>query len=420
MDIDRKTAFAVLLDVEKNEAFSNLALNRRIKENQPQNPAFVRELVYGVLKYQLLLDYQLDKLVKSGSKKLKKQDLTLLRMGLYQLTFMDAVPEYAAVSETVQLAKKYARGRENFINAVLRNFIRGGRKLQLPERAADLVTHLSVAYSIAPWVVRLWLAAYGEAQTEQLLAASNQTPALCVRVNPLRTTVPQLTQELQCAGFTVTRAPHAARALLVRGSGLLATEAYLRGCFSVQDEASILVADAVGAKPGETVIDVCAAPGGKTLAMAEQMENRGEVLAMDLYEHKLALIEARARSEGVSIVRVLCRDSRECLDDCVGRADCVLADVPCSGLGVFRRKPEIKCKQIDELSVLVEIQKQILAAAAAYVKPGGTLVYRPAPFTPRRMKCRRRRFFRRMRNLPKSKSSSSCRKWAWTGCITAK
>ncbi len=375
MDIDRKTAFAVLLDVEKNEAFSNLALNRRIKENQPQNPAFVRELVYGVLKYQLLLDYQLDKLVKSGSKKLKKQDLTLLRMGLYQLTFMDAVPEYAAVSETVQLAKKYARGRENFINAVLRNFIRGGRKLQLPERAADLVTHLSVAYSTTPWVVRLWLAAYGEAQTEQLLAASNQTPALCVRVNPLRTTVPQLTQELQRAGFTVTRAPHAARALLVRGSGLLATEAYLRGCFSVQDEASILVADAVGAKPGETVIDVCAAPGGKTLAMAEQMENRGEVLAMDLYEHKLALIEARARSEGVSIMRVLCRDSRECLDDCVGRADCVLADVPCSGLGVFRRKPEIKYKQIDELSVLVEIQKQILAAAAAYVKPGGTLVY---------------------------------------------
>ena len=205
MDIDRKTAFAVLLDVEKNEAFSNLALNRRIEENQPQNP------VYGVLKYQLLLDYQLDKLVKSGSKKLKKQDLTLLRMGLYQLTFMDAVPEYAAVSETVQLAKKYARGRENFINAVLRNFIRGGRKLQLPERAADLVTHLSVAYSIAPWVVRLWLAAYGEAQTEQLLAASNQTPALCVRVNPLRTTVPQLTQELQRAGFTVMRAPAAAR-----------------------------------------------------------------------------------------------------------------------------------------------------------------------------------------------------------------
>ena len=159
MDIDRKTAFAVLLDVEKNEAFSNLALNRRIKENQPQNPAFVRELVYGVLKYQLLLDYQLDKLVKSGSKKLKKQDLTLLRMGLYQLTFMDAVPEYAAVSETVQLAKKYARGRENFINAVLRNFIRGGRKLQLPERTEDLVTHLSVAYSTAPWVGGLWRSA---------------------------------------------------------------------------------------------------------------------------------------------------------------------------------------------------------------------------------------------------------------------
>ena len=194
MDMDRNTAFAVLLDIEKSEAFSNLALNRRIAENQPQNQAFVRELVYGVLKYKLLLDYQLDRLVKTGVRKLKKQDLTLLRMGMYQLIFMDSVPEYAAVSETVQMAKKYARGRESFINAVLRSFIRSGRKLQLPDRAQDTVGYLSVAYSAAPWIVRLWLDAYGEQETEALLAASNQTPELCVRVNPLRTTAAQLAE----------------------------------------------------------------------------------------------------------------------------------------------------------------------------------------------------------------------------------
>ena len=215
MDMDRNTAFAVLLDIEKSEAFSNLALNRRIAENQPQNQAFVRELVYGVLKYKLLLDYQLDRLVKTGVRKLKKQDLTLLRMGMYQLIFMDSVPEYAAVSETVQMAKKYARGRESFINAVLRSFIRSGRKLQLPDRAQDTVGYLSVAYSAAPWIVRLWMDAYGEQETEALLAASNQTPELCVRVNPLRTTAAQLTEELRGAGFLVKPAPHTAHALLI-------------------------------------------------------------------------------------------------------------------------------------------------------------------------------------------------------------
>lgn len=382
MDMDRNTAFAVLLDIEKSEAFSNLALNRRIAENQPQNQAFVRELVYGVLKYKLLLDYQLDRLVKTGVRKLKKQDLTLLRMGMYQLIFMDSVPEYAAVSETVQMAKKYARGRESFINAVLRSFIRSGRKLQLPDRAQDTVGYLSVAYSAAPWIVRLWMDAYGEQETEALLAASNQTPELCVRVNPLRTTAAQLAEELRGAGFLVKPAPHTAHALLVRGSGLLATEAYLRGCFSVQDEASILVADAVGAQPGETVLDVCAAPGGKSLAMAEQMENRGALLAMDLYEHKLSLIEKHAQSAGITIVQTRCHDSRECLETYIGCADRVLADVPCSGLGVLRRKPEIKYKETSELTELVKIQKQILAAAAAYVKPGGTLVYSTCTINP--------------------------------------
>ena len=150
----------------------------------------------------------------------------------------------------------------------------------------------------------------------------------------------------------------------------------------MQDEASILVADAVGAQPGETVLDVCAAPGGKTLAMAEQMENRGALLAMDLYEHKLSLIEKHAQSAGITIVQTRCHDSRGCLEAYTSRADRVLADVPCSGFGVLRRKPEIKYKETSELTELVKIQKQILTAAAAYVKPGGTLVYSTCTINP--------------------------------------
>ena len=382
MDTDRKTAYDVLMDVESKQAYSNLALNRHIAAGHVQNPAFIRELVYGVLKYKLLLDHQLDGLIRTGVKKVKKPDLTLLRMGLYQLKFMDAVPEYAAVSETVQLAKKYARGRENFINAVLRGFIRGGKTLRLPDRAKDLVGYLSTAYSAAPWIVQLWLDAFGTERTEAILAASNRTPELVIRVNTMKTSTEKLTQELRGAGFEVHPAPRVARALLVRGSGLLASEAYQNGFFSVQDEASILIADAVCAQPGETVLDVCAAPGGKTFAIAEQMENRGEVLAMDLYEHKLALMEKHAQAAGISIVRTLCHDSRERIGGYVCRADRVLADVPCSGLGVFRRKPEIKYKENNGLDELVEIQKQILEAAAAYVKPGGTLMYSTCTINP--------------------------------------
>lgn len=394
MDIDRKTVYDVLMDVEQNQAYSNLSLNRHIGKNQPRNQAFVRELVYGVLKYKKLLDYQLDGLVSSGSRKLKKPDLTLLRMGLYQLKFMDAVPEYAAVSETVQLAKKLARGRDRFINAVLRSFIRSGKQLRLPEREQDLTAYLCTAYSAEAWVVRLWLEAFGPERTESLLAASNRTPELVIRVNTMKTDPERLTQELVSAGFEVRPASRAERALLVRGSGLLASAAYRNGEFTVQDEASILIADATEARSGDLVLDVCAAPGGKTFAMAEKMRDRGEILAMDLYEHKLELMKKHAEAVGITIVRTCCHDSRECLKDYIGRADCVLADVPCSGLGVFRRKPEIKYKEDSGLFELVEIQRQILTAAAACVKPGGTLVYSTCTINPAENEQQAERFLR--------------------------
>ena len=382
MDINRKTAFDVLMDVEKNGAYSNLSLNSFIEKNRPDSPAFVRELVYGVLRNRMLLDWFLGQLIPSGLKKIKKQDLTLLRMGVYQLSYMKSVPEYAAVSETVNMAKKLARGRERFINGVLREYSRNRQQLVLPDREVNLEEYLSIVYSSERWIVRLWTDAYGEEKTEALLKASNETPGLAVRVNLMKTDRKALKEKLEALGFETEESEVSDRALLVKGSGLLDTEPYREGMFSVQDEASILTSDALEAKPGDCIADVCAAPGGKTFATAELMAGKGVIYAMDKYEHKLKLMEAQAKRAGIENIRLLKHDSTEPVEGLKERMDKVLADVPCSGLGVIRRKPEIKYKGMQDLDELIERQRQILQAAASYVKAGGTLVYSTCTINP--------------------------------------
>ena len=382
MDINRKTAFDVLMDVEKNGAYSNLSLNSFIEKNRPDSPAFVRELVYGVLRNRMLLDWFLGQLIPSGLKKIKKQDLTLLRMGVYQLSYMKSVPEYAAVSETVNMSKKLARGRERFINGVLRGYIRNRQQLVLPDRGRDLEEYLSIVYSVERWIVQLWTDAYGEEKTEALLKASNETPGLAVRVNLMKTDRKALKEKLEALGFEAEESEVSDRALLVKGSGLLDTEPYREGMFSVQDEASILASDALEAKPGDCIADVCAAPGGKTFATAELMAGKGVIYAMDKYEHKLKLMEAQAKRAGIENIRLLKHDSTEPVEGLKERMDKVLADVPCSGLGVIRRKPEIKYKVMQDIDELIERQRQILQAAASYVKAGGTLVYSTCTINP--------------------------------------
>ena len=201
MDLNRKTAFEVLMDVEKEGAYSNLSLNKFIEKNRPDSPAFVRELVYGVLKNKLLLDWFLEQLVPSGLKKVKMQDKMLLRMGIYQISYMDSVPEYAAVSQTVDMAKKLAKGREKFINGVLRGYIRNRFQLAVPEKGKDFVEYLSVVYSVEKWIVRLWADTYGDEKTEEMLKASNKTPELSVRVNVMKTDRSTLKKRLEELGF---------------------------------------------------------------------------------------------------------------------------------------------------------------------------------------------------------------------------
>jgi 16S rRNA (cytosine967-C5)-methyltransferase len=383
MDKNRKTAYLALMDVEEKQSYSNLALNSRIEAGRPESPAFVREMVYGVLENKIYLDYIIGRFVKTPVSGMKSSDRTVLRLGVYQMKFLDGVADYAAVNESVELAKKFCRGREGFINGVLRSLQRAGKEVELPDRPVDEVRYLSVKYSYEPWIIELWLAQYDPVFAEELLAAGNRTPDLAVRVNFLKISRKDLKQRIVDAGYRAEDSLLCEAALRVEGTGLLGGALYESGLFSVQDESSMLAVDMLAPLPGETVMDVCAAPGGKALYIAEKMQNRGKVDARDIYEKKLSIINREAERLGISIVATRAWDAAGADSSMAEKADRVLVDAPCSGLGVIRRKPEIKYKKGAEIGGLPEKQLAILSASSKYLKPGGVLVYSTCTVSPR-------------------------------------
>lgn len=383
MDKNRRTAYFALLDVEDKNSYSNIVLNHHINSYKPDSPGFVRELVYGVLENKMYLDYILQQFVKTPIEKLRTSDLTVLRLGIYQLKFLDAVPEYAAVNESVDLAKRFCKGKEGFINGVLRSFIRAGKEVELPDRSKDEVKYLSIKYSYEPWIVELWLEQYAPDFVEELLAAGNATPDLVIRVNFLKTTRDDLKRRIIAKDFQAEDGLLCKEALHVEGRGLLGGRLYNSGMFSVQDESSILAVNMLDPQPDEFIMDVCAAPGGKSLAIAEKMRNRGMVSSWDIYRRKLAIIDKEAERLGVTIVTTRTWDATRVDSSMIDKADRVLVDAPCSGLGVVRRKPEIKFKkQTRDMDELPKKQLAILSASSKYVKPGGVLVYSTCTINP--------------------------------------
>ena len=383
MDVNRKTAYLSLVDVESKKAYSNLAINHQVIINKPNSQGFVRELVYGVLENKLLLDHYIDQLVINGIGSLKTPELTIIRMGIYQLGYMDSVPEYAAVNESVVLAKKYCRSKSGLVNGVLREYL-SRKQLKLPDRSEDEVAYLSVKYSYAPWIVELWLDHYSTDFVEELMKAGNVTPPMTVRLNWLKVMKPDLIKKLEAKHFQVEEGRICQNALNIKGSRLLDTELYKLGMFTPQDESSMLVAEKLDPKHGETVMDVCAAPGGKTTAIAERMNNTGRIIASDIYRRKLDLIDKEARRLGITNIETRSWDATRVDSSMIQKADRVLVDAPCSGLGVVRRKPEIKYKELtEEMELLPKKQLAILSASSGYVKPGGRLVYSTCTVNPR-------------------------------------
>ena len=364
-DPSRRIAFDILKSVESDGAYSNILLNRRLQHADGADPALVRRLVHGVLKNQILLDENAARFLKKPG--LRLQAKILLRLGFYQLALCSDIPDYTAVDETVALAKELMRGNEGFINAVLRSFVRSGRKLHVPPyQEGDeegLIRSLSVRYSCQPWIVRLWVGSYGPDRARQQLAESLETAPLVLRRNRLKV---GNDYEFDTSG------------------GILGCEDYREGRFSVQDASAIEAMNVLHPQKGERVLDMCAAPGGKTCAMAESMENEGSILACDIHEGKLKLVEKEAERLGISIIRTCARDAQaDPPEDEQGVYDTVLCDVPCSGLGVLRRKPEIKLRLKEEdAKALPAVQSAILANAARFVRPGGRLMYSTCTVNP--------------------------------------
>ena len=402
MDNNRKTAYQTILDVESKKAYSNIALNHKIAMNKPGNPAFVRELVYGVLERKITLDYYIDQLLKEGIDSLKAPEINILRMGIYQLGYMDSVPEYAAISESVELAKKYCKGRAGLVNGVLREYQNKKIYLTLPARDEDEVRFLSVKYSYAPWIIELWLKYYDKAFVEKLLEAGNETPPLTIRSNWLKIRKDDLKKVLNERGFEAEDGKLCQNALNVKGSKLLESEMYSYGLFTPQDESSMLVSEKIGVKQGDFVMDVCAAPGGKTTAIAERMNNTGRIIASDVYRRKLDLVDKEAKRLGITNIETRSWDATRVDSTLVKKADRVLVDAPCSGLGVIRRKPEIKYKEYtNEMMLLPKKQYAILSASSSYVKPGGTLVYSTCTINPEENEKLVEEFLKRNRDFEK-------------------
>ena len=376
----RDAAVRLLLKIEREDAYSTLSVAEESEKNRfadGREQALFAALVYGVLERRLTLDYNIALYLTGPLKKLHPKALCILRVGAYQLLFMDKIPARAAVSEAVEQAKRMGAGyAASLINAVLRKLAETGERYPDP---ADRRAYLSVRYSCPLPLLAHFLAHYGDERTEAVLSAFYGRRALFLRLNPLRGE--DVPARLAAEGLTVepTDLEHC---VSVTGTGNLAALASFReGLFHVQDRSSQLCARLLGARPGETVVDCCAAPGGKSFTVAEYMQNDGVLYANDLYEHKRKLIEDGAARLGLTCIRTLCGDAME-LPDKIAAADRVLCDAPCSGLGVIGRKPEIRYKTPGSFAALPELQLRLLSRCAAMVKPGGTLLYSTCTLNP--------------------------------------
>ena len=381
----RETALRVLISCRTNGAWADAALKAQLVRDglDRADAALCSRIVYGVLQNQLLLDHYIGAYCSQRPDHLQPPLLDILRVGAYQILFLDKIPDSAAVNTSVELAKLFKRGQASgLVNAVLRKISQNKQTLPaIPDR--DPVRQLSIRYSHPRWLVKRLMALLGREETEAFLAADNGVAPLTVQVNPLKTTAEALTAELEGAGVSAKPHPWVPGCLELSGTGdLTALASFREGKFLVQDGAAHLVTLAAGPKAGDRVLDVCAAPGGKSFSAAMAMGDNGSVMACDLHENKLKRVREGAARLGLASVDTAAADGRQFRPEWENAFDVVLVDAPCSGLGIIRKKPEIRYKKPDELLTLPVIQTAILDNAARYVRPGGTLVYSTCTILP--------------------------------------
>lgn len=364
MKNSRLVAFEILSRVLRENAYSNIAVDSAMKNNDVENKAFVSTLVYGVVERKLTLDYIIDRFLTS--KNIKSKVRILLYIGAYQLYFMDKVPPRVALYETVELSKQVGTSRyQGLVNAVL-------HKIDANRIDIDALENLSIKYSCPENLINMWTKMYTRENTLKILECINDRPPVFAIPNRLYVDEEELQYELE--GCNISGEIVDGAVLITSGFDLTNCKAFDDGLFYIEDLSSYRCAEALGAAAGDTVLDVCSAPGGKAFSIAQGMKNEGTVYAYDLYEHRVRLIESSAKRLGINIIQAGVNDAAEYNKD-IPMADKILCDVPCSGFGSIRRKPEIRYKELDSIADLPDIQYKILSTSSAYLKNGGRMIY---------------------------------------------
>ncbi len=373
----REAAYLSLLRCSKDGKFSNLEVDSAIKKYgyKGADRAFFTALVYGTIEKRITLDYIIGSFSDKPISKIEPSVLELLRLGAYQIIFLDRIPDSAACNESVEIAKLHThKGTSGFVNGVLRNIARKKNEIKYPEQGSD--EYLSVKYACPLWLCSMWSEMYGRERCERILCAINSNPFITLRTNTLKTDRDTLSNTLSKLGIKNKKTAISQNGLtLDEYTPITDVLPLADGLCTVQDEASQLCSLAVGAKAGDTVIDTCSCPGGKAFGIAMDMNNEGKILCFDLHESKLSLITRGAQRLGIDIISTAVQNGTKIREDLYDSADRVLCDVPCSGLGVMAKKPDLRHKSPEDMKRLPEIQYAILENASKYVKKGGYLIY---------------------------------------------
>ncbi|MCK9221405.1 MAG: 16S rRNA (cytosine(967)-C(5))-methyltransferase RsmB [Limnochordia bacterium] len=380
----RQVALAVLMEVEGKRAYATLALNEKLPGLTKKDRALATEIVCGTLRNRSLLDWHIRQVADRPLETMSPPVRNILRLSTYQILFLDSIGDYAIVDEAVRLTKSSSRKAAGFVNGVLRNLLRKLPGFSLPCLADDPVAYVSIKYSHPAWLVERWIANFGIQHTIAYCQANNETPPTVIRTNTLKISREELFTSLGKAGINGWFTEYVPESIVVEKTGSPeALPGYHEGWFFIQDESSMIAAHCMDPKPTDVVYDLCSAPGGKATHLAQLMGNHGEILAVDIHEHRLKLIEENARRLGITNIETVLSPAEKLPEEFFGKAQRVLVDAPCSGLGVLRRRVDARWHKSEaDIVDLQQIQRSILSRAASLVAPGGILVYTTCTLEP--------------------------------------
>jgi 16S rRNA (cytosine967-C5)-methyltransferase len=379
---NRKIILEVLDRVENQNSYLNILLPSFFKKYKPGDldKSLIQEISYGVIRFRKRLDWIIYQFLFSKKKKLPLTIQNILRMGFYQVLYLEKIPDYAIVNESVELAKQSPYpAYSSMVNAVLRNAIRQSVTINWPDTEKEPVKYVSVYYSFPEWLVERWINRFSLEMCVRICEASNTRPDLTLRINSLKTNMPQFQKELYQLKIPFQKSQHLPdTAVTIEGySNITQTPLFQKGLFSIQDESSILATEFLGPIPGDTIIDMCSGPGGKTTHISQILQNKGKVIAFEINQRRLKMVMEESRRLGIENIFPVLMDSRKLNKEYLGKADRILVDAPCSGTGVIRKKPDLKWKKwsTEHFNELNQIQKELLDIAALYLKPGAELLY---------------------------------------------